>query len=311
VNIQRALEIWFASDVGSACAARLALSSSVCLLLVVAFVTNTLTAGASELQVEDTPESHLGLALDRRYDFDIAQVVHLIVRSSSGELRRTLEMASKRVDGQLLSVGKFVEPSYLRGTKLLMIENEDRNADFFLYLRSQGRSRRISSAQRRDSFMGTDMSYEDFEQRTIDDFSVEALGDSEVAGEVVYVFKATPTYDSSYDYTEYYVSKADHAILESRHFVARHDGPSKIIRIPRDTIATIQGHLIPTVIHVENSRTRTSTEVQLDKISVNPELDDRLFSARTLENSHPIPHMKESAKTVEPKAPVKKRFEGS
>ena len=49
------------------------------------------------------------------------------------------------------------------------------------------------------------------------------------------------------------------------------------------------GHTLPTRLIVENLARGTTTEVMYHDLAVNTEIDDRIFSIRTLEQKGPIP----------------------
>ncbi len=236
-----------------------------------------------------TAENHLEKAFDARFNFDVVQVVSLTVRGRTGTLRRTVEMAIKRVGDDLRSVGFFTDPIYLRGTRLLMIENEGREDDFFIYMPSQKRVRRVSTAQRNSSFMGTDLNYEDMERRYVADYIVSKRPPSSIDGEETYVVHARPRYESSYAVLEVFIAASDHAILEIRYFDADRDEPWKIQRTPRESILVQGDYLIPTRIEVEDFRRRSATEVEFKSIQVNPEIADALFSTVALESGREIP----------------------
>jgi hypothetical protein len=49
------------------------------------------------------------------------------------------------------------------------------------------------------------------------------------------------------------------------------------------------GHVLPKRIEVRNLVRGTTTEVLVHEISINPEIDDRIFSAVTLEQRSDLP----------------------
>ncbi len=266
------------------------LAAGYSLALITAFHPPAL-AGEETPSRASTAFTHLREALRSRFDYDVVEVVRLKVHSRSGQIHRTLELAAKRVDGRLRSVGFFVEPEYLRGTKLLMIENHERGDDFFLYLRSQKKIRRISTAQKRDAFMGTDLSYEDMERRYVDDYEVELRRDTRVTGEGVYVVRGTPRYRSSYAWADFFIAKSDHALLEVRYYRKDDKTPWKIQRTPRLGLVQMNGHLVPTILEMVNTARNSRTEVRFERIRVNPPLRDTLFTTAALESGRDIPHL--------------------
>ncbi|MCZ6464511.1 MAG: outer membrane lipoprotein-sorting protein [Proteobacteria bacterium] len=257
-----------------------------------AFGLPMLVAGVSPAQADgdDSPASLLARAFENRYELDVTQRLHLVLRSPSGEERsRVLEMASKRVDGRVQSLGRFTHPEWLRGTALLRVENADRSDDLFVYLPSEERVRRVTSAQRADAFLGTDLSYEDLEHRRPGDYRVRDAGRARVEGEDVFIIAATPRYRSGYHEVHFAIAASDFAILEVRYYKRGSSEPFKILRAPRAAMRTIGGHVVPTRIYITNRTRHTETEVRIDQIAVNPPLDDTLFSASALAARRPIP----------------------
>jgi hypothetical protein len=182
-------------------------------------------------------------AFANRYDLDLTQRIHLILRNDHGARRsRVVEMASKRIDGQLHSLGRFTEPPHLRGTTLLVIENRDRSDDQFVLLPGNDRVRRVAQGRRGDAFMGTDFSYEDLERHGAEDFEIVGTTQAELRGEPVLVIRARPRRESAYRLTEFSVSPADFAILRVRYFDNRGEQkPIKILDAPREAMREVDG----------------------------------------------------------------------
>ena len=77
--------------------------------------------------------------------------------------------------------------------------------------------------------------------------------------------------------------------------------PSKVMLAPRDRMSRIKGHILPTWMEVSDLRRRTTTVVRMERIDVDPELPDELFSAVSLRLRKPIPFA-EPGGTVGPDA---------
>jgi len=237
-----------------------------------------------------TAEAILRTAFALRYDLDTRQIVHLVVRNASGdERRRRLHVASKRIDGRLHSLGRFVEPPTLRGTTVLTIENDDRSDDHFIFLPALQRIRRVTSAQRADAFMGTDLSYEDFERRWAEDYAAEMGPAAVVEGAPVFTIRARPRFDSGYARVDFFVARSDFAILEIRYYKRGSPEPFKVLTAPRAHTEQVDGHVLPTRMVVRNHARSTETEVRIEQLAVNPDLDDSLFTSTAMEVGRPIP----------------------
>jgi len=258
--------------------------------LVVALLSPVSAAGEPEMDGIAAADRVLDRAFRNRYDVDTREFIEVVVRNPERELsRRRLVVATKRIGGKLHSLGRFVAPEYLRGMTILSIENARGSGDHFVYLREVAKLRRISIGHRADSFMGTDLTFEDFERRRIEHYRSELLPASSLGGEPVDVVSAIPRYASGYAHVEFWIARSDAAILETRYFKQEASTPYKVIRAPRADTLQLGGHALPTRILVENHARGTQTEVWIEQLSIDSGLDDAIFSAAAVEIGRPIP----------------------
>ncbi|HEY8152551.1 MAG TPA: outer membrane lipoprotein-sorting protein [Myxococcota bacterium] len=247
-------------------------------------------AGEAEGDRSAAADRVLERAFHNRYEVDTREYIEVVVRSPESELsRRRLVVATKRIDGRLHSLGRFLAPEYLRGMTILSIENARGSGDHFVYLREVAKLRRISIGHRADAFMGTDLTYEDFERRRVSHYRAELRPASALSGEPVDVISALPRYPSGYARVEFWIARSDAAILETRYFKQAAGSPYKVIHAPRADTRQIGGHALPTRILVENLARGTQTEVRIEQLSVDPGLDDAIFTAAAVEVGRPIP----------------------
>ncbi len=236
----------------------------------------------------------LRAAFDNLYDRDTTSDIELIIRNSAGnERRREFESASKRIDGRLRSIGRLVWPPHLRGMSLMVVENEDRSTDSFVYLPSLNRVRRIARAQRDEPFLGSDLTYEDFERRWVEDYHVDSARDDRVHGESVHVIYGRPIERVGYQFVEFVVAKKDSVLLETRYIKREGEAPFRVVRALRESMLESDGHILPTHILVRNESRNTTTEVRFRNLRVNPEIRDRIFTVGHLERNRPLPEVKE------------------
>jgi hypothetical protein len=243
--------------------------------------------------VPPSAEKILAAAFANRYEVNVTSNIDLVMRNRSGqELRRRFKAASKLIDGRVHSVGRLVRPEYLRGMTILTIEAENRGHDAFLYLPSLGKVRRVSTAQRRDSFLGSDVTYEDLERRRVADYELSAPELQEWAGEPVYAIRGRALRDFNYSHLVFIVARSDQAILATQYFKRGQDVPYRIINAPRETMVEQDGHVLPTRLYVENRARGTTTEVLFHDLEINPPIDDHVFSVATLEQQRKLPVQK-------------------
>ena len=243
----------------------------------------TLGTAAPAGETPSDAQALLADAFARRFEVDLTSEVELVMRDAAGrEHRRVFDAASKMIDGRLHSLGRLSWPSYLRNMTILTIEQAGRNHDAFVYLPSTGRVRRISTAQRGDAFFGTDVTYEDLERRHADELVVEGMTHGRYQGEPAYVVRARATARLSFERAEYVLAEHDLAILEMRYYREGAETPHRVIRSPRAGMRQQGGHLVPSVLVVENRARGTTTTATFRQLAIDPEIDSRIFSTGML-----------------------------
>lgn len=87
--------------------------------------------------------------------------VNLITENKRGDQRSNTVIiyrkADEEVEKQLI---EYLEPADVKGTKFLSIVEEGKEDMMWLYLPALGRERRIAAHAKKESFMGTDFTYE-------------------------------------------------------------------------------------------------------------------------------------------------------
>jgi hypothetical protein len=105
-------------------------------------------------------------------------------KDSRGEMRMRLYDRQGRVRERALSIAvlrgagatgdrtllRFTYPNDIRGTSFLVWEHPDADDERFLFLPALGRVRRIAGQEKQESFVGSDLSYEDIGGRDVADY---------------------------------------------------------------------------------------------------------------------------------------------
>ena len=142
--------------------------------------------------------SILAGAFANRYEVNLTSRIELVIRNGLGEQRRRVfHAAYKIIDGRVHSVGRLIWPHYLRGMTILTIEAPNRSHDAFVFLPSLDRVRRISTAQRGDSFFGSDLTYEDLERRRVEEYEISGMVATQWREELVFEVSARSLRDFS------------------------------------------------------------------------------------------------------------------
>ncbi len=246
----------------------------------------------------------LARAIAIRYACDSRARIDLRMRDGrGGERHRRIQTVAKHIDGRMHSIGRLTSPQHLRGMTILSIEARDRGDDVFVYLPSLGRVRRVSMGRRADSFLGSDLTYQDLDRQRAEDYRIESLTRNLVEGEPVHVITARPKNHETYQRIAFLVALSDLAILELRYFKAGNAQASRIVRFPRASIHSAGENLLPTRIHVANTIRGSETDVEISELEVNPEIDDRLFSIVTLRTRREFDAAGDARKRTRPDRP--------
>jgi hypothetical protein len=239
-----------------------------------------------------TPAEILQRAFDTRYACTITGVIEIETRKGeSAAQRRRMDIASKSIDGRLHTYAVFREPPHVRGMAFLGIEAKEsgRSEERFVYLPSLRKIRRVSGSQSDDAFLGTDLSYHDFERQRESAFEVSLGGATRVGDELAWVVVATPREASAYDRVEHTIAERDFAILMTRYFRRGSPAAYKQLAMLRGRMIERGACRVPTRIRVEDLQRGTSTLLDLTDLTLNADLPDDLFSMVALETKRPVP----------------------
>ena len=174
-----------------------------------------------------SPQAILEAAFTNRYSINLVSRIELTMIGRGGQHQvRTLEVATKVVDGKVYSIGRrLLSPEYLRDMTVLMMEKADRSEDAFIFLPSLGKVRRITTAQKSDAFFGSDVTYEDLEQQRASDFEFDSIEEGLLENERVHQIRARPIRRGNYDHALFVVAQKDLALLKIQYYKRNSDEP--------------------------------------------------------------------------------------
>lgn len=203
--------------------------------------------------------------------------VRMIIKKDGESRERKMNIYTKEEGSKRYSASKFLEPADVRGTAFLQISS-DGNTQQFLYLSSLKKTRRISGGQKKTSFMGSELTYEDLERKNPDDYEHNLIKEEDD----LYVVESSPKkgVESQYSKALFYVRKSDYFVVRTELF----DKDGKMVKMIQNTSGNIEGYIIPTVTKVKNLQNGNETELIVDEMKVNINLDNKYFSESMLGN---------------------------
>jgi outer membrane lipoprotein-sorting protein len=117
---------------------------------------------------------------DRSAGRDSRAELRMRLFDSHGRVRERaltmLRMRGEKEKGDRALI-RFTYPNDIRNTAFLVWEHPDTDDERFLYLPALGRVRRISGQEKDESFVGSDLSYEDIGGRDISDYTYAFTAD--------------------------------------------------------------------------------------------------------------------------------------
>ncbi|MCR5731556.1 MAG: outer membrane lipoprotein-sorting protein [Sphaerochaetaceae bacterium] len=221
----------------------------------------------------------------------VSEKAKLTIHSKKGKDRvRNVIMMSKDYGDVEKSVIVFTSPKDVAGVGYLMFnyteeaDGSQKPSDNWLYMPAMKKTRRIASSgsDSENSFMGTDFTYGDMDDRALskDDFTL--LGSEIVDGVECYKIKC-----ESHDRKEKdpdrisYISKSDYTFRKCEYY----DRQGTLHRVLTCYgIKEIDGYLITTGMRMDNVQSGTYSFYELSDIKVNSnEVEDGIFNVAVLE----------------------------
>jgi hypothetical protein len=175
---------------------------------------------------------------------------------------------------------KYIDPFDLRFSGYLIINNQARLNDQFVYLAASRRIRRVNL--RREAVFGTDFTFEDLVPREIEDGDYRRLSDKVLEGAVAYVVEVIPKEHADSDYSRLLI----HVDKESCVPLLTHywDDRGRLVKeLTAADIKKIEGVHWPGTLTMRNLQIDTFTTLTIEDLEANPELARKTFDLRRLE----------------------------
>jgi len=192
----------------------------------------------------------------------------------------------KAVDGVLAkTLVKFQAPEDMRQTGFLMVVNQDRSNDQFIWTPSSGRVRRVRLSG--VGIMGTDYTFDDIGWKSIEDADYKRMPDEVVDGVAVYVIEVTmkPFVDSEYETMRTRIDKEHYVPLHTIYRDANGVETREMLA-EAESIENFDGAWVATRSTMHNLKEKTSTSVWVEALDPDVSLADQQFSTFQLSLRH-------------------------
>jgi hypothetical protein len=230
--------------------------------------------------------------VDARDDGDRAvQDMQMLLIDQSGSTRtRRLRMWRRDVGKDVQTILFFLAPADVKDTGFLTydFDDPDKDDDQWLYLPALKKSKRIATADKSGSFVGSDFSYADLTKRPLERYDYQLVETGEQDGVPVWQVEAVPNNPAEIDETGYtkirYVVRQDNAVVVSADFTLRRGGRLKHYAVKR--LEQIDNIWVATSMQMATRKgdvTLHETQLELEHVRFGQPMDDSRFSVRQLE----------------------------
>jgi len=192
------------------------------------------------------------------------------------------KLISKSKDDSKKQMIWFLEPNDDYGISFLKIERDNEDDYMNMWLPGFERFRRISSQKKTDSFMGSDLSFEDLTNRDINEYEYTLTDENASCSDCdagCYKLVSVPkNIDSEYSYHITWVTKDNFlSVMEESY-----DENKELLKKKFIEFEKIDEYYIMSNLFVHNVQKNHKTKLTIDKISINLGYEDNLFHTKNL-----------------------------
>lgn len=210
---------------------------------------------------------------------NLSNTMHMELTNSKNRIRN-YKMRSKSVTGNRKQIIWFIEPKEDRGIAFLKVAYEKKEDEMKMWLPAFKKIRRISSKKKGDSFMGSDLSYEDLSSRDLEKNKYKRLEDAVIDGEDCFVLEIFPKTEFKSHYGRHisWISKLTFNIIKEESYNNKNELQKKKFFIYKE----IKNYQILEEVHVENIKRDHSTTIKFTKILLNQNINTSTFNEKNL-----------------------------
>jgi hypothetical protein len=179
--------------------------------------------------------------------------------------------------GESKAMLRFVAPAEVKGVGLLIVNHPDRASDQWMWRPSIGRDQRIAMQDRSTRFFGTDFSFEDLEERDVNQFDFKLLGEESGAWKI----ESRPRKSSQYTHSVLWIKKDNYTLQRVEAF--NKNGLSRSIEY-RD-YELVKNIWTARTTEVTDVARKSRTILKYDKLEYNLPMKDDQFTLQALRRS--------------------------
>ncbi len=184
----------------------------------------------------------------------------------------------------------FEDPADVKDTGFLTYDYDDadRDDDQWLYLPALKKTKRIATADKAGSFMGSDFSYADMTKPDLSDYDYELAQEGDVRGHKVWIVMATPRTQAVIDEFGYtksalFVRQDNFVVVRAKRWLAEGGREKYLDVVELEQVDGIWTNLETTMTTKRGKETESKTVLKQSEVSYGNALDADMFTIRRLE----------------------------
>ena len=182
--------------------------------------------------------------------------------------------------GNSKTVIRFSAPAEVKGVALLVVNHPERASDQWMWTPAIARDRRIALQDRSTRFFGTDFSFEDLEERDVDQYDFHFVGEEPIDGTPCWRIESRPrqTKTSQYTLSRIWIRKDNYVAAQYENFVK----DQLVRRLHATDIQNVQNIWTARGLEMTDLRRKSRTILRMQKLEYNLPMKDDEFTVQAL-----------------------------
>ena len=206
---------------------------------------------------------------------DIKSTLVMTLKDKRGNSLESI-LVSHSKDGGKKQMIWFASPPKDKGISLYKIESDGGKDLMKMWLPAFKKVRKISSRKKSESFMNSDLTFEDLYNRSLNDFTY----DLEVADDSTYILTSYPNEELKSNYSKHisWIDKRNLLITKEESYSNK--GP--LMKTKQIKYVNIQGYDLVKEISVVDVKLKHETHLEFTEMIINSGIDDKSFHEMNL-----------------------------
>jgi hypothetical protein len=185
--------------------------------------------------------------------------------------------------GNSKSILRFTAPAEVKGVALLIVNHPDRASDQWMWIPDIGRERRVALQDRSTRFFGTDFTFEDLEERDVEQYDFKVMKEEPIDGAAAWKIESRPRRgkNSQYSHSYVWIRKDNYAFAR----VENYKGDKPVRNLQYGDIRQVQGIWTAHKMDMHDLGHNSHTIMTMDKLEYNVKLSESDFTLQALRRS--------------------------